>query len=71
MAKVPFEPQCGHSVAVEPVSALNDEAGLLTPRLDASEYQCAICCELLLDPVVGAHATILHHKELDGTCITI
>jgi hypothetical protein len=64
MAKFVVEPQCGHSLAVEAISAVNEGAGITSPRLDASEYQCAICCELLLDPVVGAHKVALQRQEL-------
>lgn len=66
MAKFAVEPLCGLGSALEPVSAVNEGGELLSPRLDASEYQCAICCELLLDPVVGAHAAAMYIKEVCG-----
>lgn len=45
------------------------EKGKQQQRLDASAYTCSICFELLLDPVVGAHARWVArgHRAIEST----
>ncbi len=53
---MPPEPSAGCGPAGE--EAIGDESGALplapsAPKWNANEFQCSICYELLLNPVVG------------------